>query len=287
MAYHAGRNDTIEILRALGAYPYLHADILECEDVSMRFSLLTSQTHKQTMEVVRYKCPRLHTSELDNIRHNWDSMFNGISFNTNEILFSMLLDGLMATVAGMIPAKWKDIGVQLDVPYAQLDGFQSECPHNNNCAYRKMFTYWITEKKSLFHWQAVYEVLKSPCVDELSLVETINHQHYDEMQLYTNKKDNTSLELRDLMNKVGCLIPDKWKDIGIQLNISYHRLKDIQSEVAGLPNRNQQAFYKVFHYWKTKKTSPYTWETIIKALEAPAVGENRLANDLKVKHVQN
>jgi len=39
----------------------------------------------------------------------------------------------------------------------------------------------------------------------------------------------------------------------------------------------------VFKVWRSRVTKPYTWSTIIEALEAPSVDEVRLAQELTTK----
>ena len=83
-------------------------------------------------------------------------------------------------------------------------------------------------------------------------------------------------KLSDLMNEVAAKIPSRWREVGIQLEISNEKLSCFTSTV--LDN-----FSCVFTIWKTEATSPYKWSTLIDALKAPAVNEITLAEKLKNK----
>ena len=85
--------------------------------------------------------------------------------------------------------------------------------------------------------------------------------------------------LAELMNEVAANIPTKWRDVGIQLNLSPPDLETVAVS-GGDP---LQQFSSVFHMWKSKLTATYRWSTVIRALEAPAVNETRLARRLRTK----
>ena len=84
-------------------------------------------------------------------------------------------------------------------------------------------------------------------------------------------------DLSDLMNEVAAMIPNKWQQVGIVLNVSDGDLACFtQSD-------SQKRFISVFTTWKNKQTAPYTWLTVVQALQAPVVGESKLAKDIKSK----
>ena len=91
-------------------------------------------------------------------------------------------------------------------------------------------------------------------------------------------------KLTDLMNDVAAVIPSKWRLVGIQLELSSGTLDNIQDENAGRPDRNLHSFEQVFTEWEKLKTRPHTWDTIISALRAPAVGELKLAHKVYNKY---
>ena len=87
-------------------------------------------------------------------------------------------------------------------------------------------------------------------------------------------------KLPNLMNEVAAVIPDKWRDIGIHLGLSHRVLEGI----ATISPRNTNLCYSnVFTLWENQNstTHPYTWSTIVKVLQAPSVGEEKLAIKIK------
>ena len=61
-------------------------------------------------------------------------------------------------------------------------------------------------------------------------------------------------------------------------------LDSIQAQNAGRPDGCILSFEQVFTEWERQKTSPHTWETIINALCAPAVGELKLSSKMSMKY---
>eukprot|EP00731_Ephydatia_muelleri_P023387 Em0015g970a len=97
--------------------------------------------------------------------------------------------------------------------------------------------------------------------------------------------ESCSLELnpKNLLNEVFAKVPAKWKSIGIQLDLLESELEDIESQIAGSPNRNLEGSTLVLTKWKALRRSQYSWIVIIEALESSLVGENRLAAELRTK----
>lgn len=90
-------------------------------------------------------------------------------------------------------------------------------------------------------------------------------------------------ELPDFMNEVASKIPTKWKQLGIQLRLD---MSDLERIEAGLLPGMQQcdtAFMEMFTRWKRVRPSAFAWGTLITALEAPALNEKRVANELYTK----
>ena len=78
-----------------------------------------------------------------------------------------------------------------------------------------------------------------------------------------------------LLNKVAIHAQDKWKYMGIQLNIPMDKLDSmIVADPIG-------SYAKIFNWWQRNGSPPYTWATIIDALRAPMVGEARLAHEVE------
>ena len=86
-------------------------------------------------------------------------------------------------------------------------------------------------------------------------------------------------ELRKLMNEVAAKIPGKWRDVGLQLGVDQSILDGIATISLGDTNL---CYSNVFTRWKNQNSTahPYTWSTIVQALKAPAVGEERLADKI-------
>ena len=79
------------------------------------------------------------------------------------------------------------------------------------------------------------------------------------------------------MNKVAARIPNLWRDVGIQLGLDQSVLNAIAIVSPGDTNH---CFSNVFTLWRNRKTSPYTWATIIQALQTAAVGQKKVAEEI-------
>ena len=84
-------------------------------------------------------------------------------------------------------------------------------------------------------------------------------------------------QLPDLMNEVAAKIPAKWLPVGIAVSLDH---SDLQCLPASDPC---QCFTSIFALWKKKETKPYTWSTLIHALQTPIVGELNLAKVITSK----
>ena len=82
---------------------------------------------------------------------------------------------------------------------------------------------------------------------------------------------------KDLLDKVASRAQDKWKLVGVQLEIGSDQLNTIQNQ-----NLNPIVCYsEVFRLWRRKGHPPVTWATIIDALRAPSVQEDALAGEIE------
>ena len=84
--------------------------------------------------------------------------------------------------------------------------------------------------------------------------------------------------LTELLDKVAAEARDKWKIVGLQLNIEDHQLTAI--------SRSHQddaidCYREVFSLWERRRDPPFTWATITNALRTPSVGEDNLASELE------
>ena len=86
-----------------------------------------------------------------------------------------------------------------------------------------------------------------------------------------------SPELKELMNCVAAKTQDKWFQVGIQLNIELATLNAYKTQSSDL----MLCYTNVFAEWKRAGELPYTWATIIKALESAAVSEKDIASNVR------
>ena len=81
------------------------------------------------------------------------------------------------------------------------------------------------------------------------------------------------------MNDVAAKIPARWRDVAIKLGLEVEELNSVDERV---PSRDpHQCYYHVFNIWKAKNTTPYTWESVIKALKSSSVDEQKIAEDIE------
>ena len=80
----------------------------------------------------------------------------------------------------------------------------------------------------------------------------------------------------DLANHVAAIIPDKWKQVAIQLRVSRSVIKRISTDEKG----SFDQFMAVFDHWKSASTKPYTWKILVDALKSRSVDEVKVADEL-------
>ena len=100
--------------------------------------------------------------------------------------------------------------------------------------------------------------------------------HYTSCSI-TDQSDalSQSPEMHELMTHVAQRRPVKWFQVGIQLQIDMPILEAYEAEYSN----QMRLFAKVFEHWRQEKKLPYTWNTIIIALER--VDENRITTDIR------
>ena len=92
-------------------------------------------------------------------------------------------------------------------------------------------------------------------------------------------------KLRDILKKLYSTdAADKWKDIGIMLNMNIHDLNEIKSAPG---NQNPQSCLREMFilYLERSNPSPPSWNATVEALEI--VGEGTLAARIKSKYCSN
>ena len=97
--------------------------------------------------------------------------------------------------------------------------------------------------------------------------------------LFSDDPLQKSPELKELMSRVAAKTKVKWYQVGIQLNIELATLKtyETQSSVCD-PMR---CYADVFAEWKRAGEPPYTWATIIEALESDAASERDTGSSVR------
>lgn len=83
--------------------------------------------------------------------------------------------------------------------------------------------------------------------------------------------------MRDLANCVAAVIPHKWKQVAIQLDLSRGERKAIEKD----EDESFDRFMAVLEQWKQSASQPYTWKTIVMVLKSTSVQEPKLAEELE------
>ena len=81
--------------------------------------------------------------------------------------------------------------------------------------------------------------------------------------------------MADLMSQVARKTPTKWYEVGIQLKIDTPMLDAFEQQTRD----HQRLYSKVFDQWKKEQKLPYTWDTIIVALET--IGEKETVSAIR------
>lgn len=84
-------------------------------------------------------------------------------------------------------------------------------------------------------------------------------------------------KMKDLANCVAAIIPYKWKQVAIQLELSRGDIKTIEKDENDCFDR----FMAVLDKWKQSAQHPYTWEALVTALRSKSVDENKLADEIQ------
>ena len=79
------------------------------------------------------------------------------------------------------------------------------------------------------------------------------------------------------MNRVADKTRDKWKQVGIQLMIETYKLNGYEKQSTD----PMECYTKVFDEWERSQKLPYTWATILNALESDAVNERATARSIR------
>ena len=68
-----------------------------------------------------------------------------------------------------------------------------------------------------------------------------------------------------------------WYEIGLSLQVHHCDLDSLQRSP---PGNSYHKLKKVIQIWKSNKSSPVTWKTVITVMESPSFGKKEIANDM-------
>ena len=83
------------------------------------------------------------------------------------------LSDLMNEVASKVPAKWRQISVQLGLTPSDQDCFMALSPNDPLQCFTSVFRVWKNRATKLYKWSTVIQALESPAVDEMRLAEEL------------------------------------------------------------------------------------------------------------------
>ena len=95
--------------------------------------------------------------------------------------------------------------------------------------------------------------------------------------LFSDDPLQKSPELKELMSRVAAKTKVKWFQVGIQLNVDLTTLNAYETQSSDA----MRCYTNVFAEWKRAGDLPYTWATIIEALESDAVSERDTASNVR------
>ena len=84
-------------------------------------------------------------------------------------------------------------------------------------------------------------------------------------------------KLYQFENEIASKIPTKWRAVGIQLGLLANKLDQISTEEN---NQCQSCFRRVFCEWQSQNCDR-SWLAVLRVLRTDAVGEVRLARELR------
>ena len=79
------------------------------------------------------------------------------------------LSDLMNEVASKVPAKWKQISIQLGLTPSDQECFMASNPNDPIQCFTSVFRVWKSRATRLYTWSTVIEALEAPAVDEVRL----------------------------------------------------------------------------------------------------------------------
>eukprot|EP00731_Ephydatia_muelleri_P005190 Em0002g1366a len=101
---------------------------------------------------------------------------------------------LMNDVASIVPAKWRAIGIQLELPSGTLDSIQQEHarkPQADQHSFETMLNIWKQLAKTPYTWKTIIDALKAPSVGENQLGDDLEAKYIRTERLGLSQNDKT------------------------------------------------------------------------------------------------
>ena len=86
----------------------------------------------------------------------------------------------MEYVAAEIPAQWKAVGVQLNLPSGTLDAIQNENSgkvDSSKESFRQVFSKWQEMCTCQYRWRTIIETLRSKAVAQIALADKLSTRY--------------------------------------------------------------------------------------------------------------
>eukprot|EP00731_Ephydatia_muelleri_P034169 Em0049g16a len=105
--------------------------------------------------------------------------------DSSASIFMCNLKDLMNDIASKIPAKWRSVGIQLELPSGTLDSIEEKMagkPRACLDSFEQVFTTWERQGPSPYTWNTIIEVLREPAVGEVALADELEVKHLKSTQ---------------------------------------------------------------------------------------------------------
>ena len=86
------------------------------------------------------------------------------------------LSDLMTEIASKVPAKWKEISIQLGLTLSDQKHFMEVTLGDPKQCFTFVFTVWKNRATRPYTWSTMIEVLESPAVDEMRLAQELRRK---------------------------------------------------------------------------------------------------------------
>ena len=120
------------------------------------------------------------------------------------------LADLMNDIASVIPAKWRAVGIQLNLSTGELDSIQNQNagkPESDRNSFEQVFNKWRQQctNPDQYTWQKIVQVLKTPSVQEHALAERLNAWYAGKILVSKDGKKHNALTMNHAFNGSKCM----------------------------------------------------------------------------------